>query len=297
MNIQVANRLVTLRRKHGLSQEQLAEKLGISRQAVSKWERAESSPDTDNLIALARLYKVSLDALVEMDEESAEDERYAVEHAVEQVLECEQAADGEQVNVEQYAESDVSLDDMLENVPVFSTEGVEDNGAQAIVEVSTSGHCKAKGHGIRWSDFPFPAIVGGVYLLMGFLYGLWHPGWVIFMTIPIYYTAVEGGGFNFNKVPFALVVAPIYLLIGSIWNLWHPGWMLFLTIPIYYSMEKTIIGLSKDGTNIPVLAGLVAMLVLMGIMMGLDKLVWLVLIVVAVVVIAIFNRPEKGEEG
>ena len=41
MNIEIANRLVNLRKANGLSQEALAEKLGISRQAVSKWERAE----------------------------------------------------------------------------------------------------------------------------------------------------------------------------------------------------------------------------------------------------------------
>jgi len=55
MDVKVANRLVMLRAKYGLSQEELAEKIGVSRQAVSKWERAESSPDTDNLIALAKI--------------------------------------------------------------------------------------------------------------------------------------------------------------------------------------------------------------------------------------------------
>ena len=64
MNLEIANRLVALRRERGLSQEDLAARLGVSRQAISKWERAESSPDTDNLIALARLYGVSLDALL-----------------------------------------------------------------------------------------------------------------------------------------------------------------------------------------------------------------------------------------
>ena len=64
MNIEIANRLVNLRKSNNLSQEALAEKLGISRQAVSKWERAEASPDTDNLILLARLYGVSLDELL-----------------------------------------------------------------------------------------------------------------------------------------------------------------------------------------------------------------------------------------
>jgi HTH-type transcriptional regulator/antitoxin HipB len=67
MNIEIANRLVKLRKKHGLSQEELADRLGISRRAVSKWERAESSPDTDNLICLAKLYGVSLDELLDCD--------------------------------------------------------------------------------------------------------------------------------------------------------------------------------------------------------------------------------------
>lgn len=55
MNIEIADRLVKLRKEHNLSQEALASKLGLSRQAVSKWERAEASPDTDNLVALAEL--------------------------------------------------------------------------------------------------------------------------------------------------------------------------------------------------------------------------------------------------
>ena len=74
MNIEIANRLQKLRKENGYSQEELADKLGISRQAVSKWERAESSPDTDNLIVLARLYNISLDELLN-DSESDEEIR------------------------------------------------------------------------------------------------------------------------------------------------------------------------------------------------------------------------------
>ena len=64
MNIETANRLCNLRKQHNLSQEQLAEKIGVSRQAVSKWERAEASPDTDNLITLAQIYNVSIDEIL-----------------------------------------------------------------------------------------------------------------------------------------------------------------------------------------------------------------------------------------
>ena len=69
MTIEIADRLVKLRKKYGYSQEELADKLGLSRQAVSKWERAEASPDTDNLICLAKLYGVSLDELLSTDDD------------------------------------------------------------------------------------------------------------------------------------------------------------------------------------------------------------------------------------
>ena len=64
MDLKTANRLQQLRKENGYSQDALAEKLGLSRQAISKWERGESSPDTDNLIALAELYHMTLDQLL-----------------------------------------------------------------------------------------------------------------------------------------------------------------------------------------------------------------------------------------
>lgn len=73
MNVETAQRLADLRRSKGFSQEGLARKLGLSRQAVSKWERAESSPDTENLISLAKLYGVSLDELLNPSDEIEDD--------------------------------------------------------------------------------------------------------------------------------------------------------------------------------------------------------------------------------
>lgn len=57
-------RLYELRKQAGLSQEGLADLLGVSRQAVQKWESGTSRPDLDNLAALARYFNVSLDYLV-----------------------------------------------------------------------------------------------------------------------------------------------------------------------------------------------------------------------------------------
>lgn len=67
MEITLGARLAKYRKKKGLSQEELAYKLDVSRQAVSKWERDEASPDTNNLIALSKIYNVSLDDLLYKD--------------------------------------------------------------------------------------------------------------------------------------------------------------------------------------------------------------------------------------
>ena len=63
MAFDLGTRIVELRGARGLSQEALANELGISRQAVSRWERGEALPDTENLIALADLFGVTLDEL------------------------------------------------------------------------------------------------------------------------------------------------------------------------------------------------------------------------------------------
>lgn len=64
MNQDIAARLVEYRLDAGLSQEKLAERLSVSRQAVSKWERAESLPDIGNVLALEDLYDVTVDELL-----------------------------------------------------------------------------------------------------------------------------------------------------------------------------------------------------------------------------------------
>jgi len=64
----LSNELVELRKKKGLSQLELAEQLGVSRQAISRWEVGSAIPSTENLVFLSRLYDVSVDYLLNDDE-------------------------------------------------------------------------------------------------------------------------------------------------------------------------------------------------------------------------------------
>lgn len=59
-----SSQLKILRQAKNLSQEALAEQLFISRQAISKWENGDATPDLENLVKLAEIFKVSLDQLV-----------------------------------------------------------------------------------------------------------------------------------------------------------------------------------------------------------------------------------------
>ena len=63
--MELNEKLSKLRKGLGLSQEELAETLGVSRQAVSKWETGQSAPDFHNLVRLCQLYEVSSDELLE----------------------------------------------------------------------------------------------------------------------------------------------------------------------------------------------------------------------------------------
>ena len=60
----LAQRIQTLRKQKGLSQENLAHELGVSRQAVSKWESEQAYPDLDKIILLSDYFKVSTDYLL-----------------------------------------------------------------------------------------------------------------------------------------------------------------------------------------------------------------------------------------
>lgn len=63
----LGNNLFHARKKAGLSQETVAEKLGVSRQTISKWETAETVPDIYEAKKLAKLYNLSLDELIEFN--------------------------------------------------------------------------------------------------------------------------------------------------------------------------------------------------------------------------------------
>jgi len=215
MNIEIANRLVQLRKQNGFSQEALAEKLGISRQAVSKWERAEASPDTDNIILLARLYGVSLDELLQTEDEIPRPEP-------EEVMEQEESA--------------VTYD-IVSNGAADGAGFADENMGNRTGAVLHDAERTRQQQFARMAQFPFAAFIAVLYVILGACFNAWHPGWLLFLLIPIWHSLVPAIIHRKpDRVAYPVIMALLYLCLGFFWGLWHPGWVVFLTIPLYYPL-------------------------------------------------------------
>ena len=264
MNIEIANRLVELRKKHNLSQEQLAEKLGLSRQAVSKWERAEASPDTSNLILLARLYNISLDELLDTDATSDELKQEVEDEVVNEEVKPEKK-DRVKVHLgplkidvnEEIGHTSVQIgdlqkgkglhinvndDDDEQNVHVYKKEMSKKMKRNlAIKEILTASGALIIGIVYIVLGLTLPKMIGEVSFTWGTSSHWWATGWVFFLLIPVIDGLSETIIYkNANKFPFPIIVTFVYLLLGMGWSLWHPYWAVFLLIPVYYAIVNGI---------------------------------------------------------
>lgn len=254
MNIEIANRLVNLRKENNLSQEALAEKLGISRQAVSKWERAEASPDTDNLILLARLYGMSLDDLLLTVDEIPTNE---IEETNQETIQ----EDEEEINDQNRNEEYVHVG--LGGIHVKEKDGSEVHVGWNGIHVEekkrgrNSVHIDKEGVFVNGKEydkdwlcaeyhFPIDIIIIITYIAMGFAWNAWHPGWLIFFAIPIVHTLFSAIKHkNMHLFAYPALALLIFFLLGFFKDMWHPGWVVFLTVPIYYSLVSYIQGLLR----------------------------------------------------
>lgn len=257
MNIAIANRLVELRSAKGWTQEELAEKLDVSRQAVSKWERAESSPELDKLMALSRLYGISLDSLLDTGF------RPEASFPPEESGSCAQGKGGGSAEEREsgdpsgtYPESPAPPQQVPDVAAAARSAGGREE--QEILEALAADDAPESVEPARRSaewilgSFPYPIAVALVYLLLGFTGNWWHPGWLLFLTVPLYYLMGAGidcarsAGSAWGRIHafllgsglFPVLIVALYLTMGVLWGLWHPGWCIFLLIPLLYCLPE-----------------------------------------------------------
>ena len=184
MNIKLADRLIELRKQNRLSQEALAEKLGLSRQAISKWERGESSPDTDNLIALAELYGISLDELLGNESVTKENQEVKKDKKENKLLKASPIL-------------------FLVAIAVYVVGGIALGGkwwavmwilftlVLSFTLYSASKSVEKRGLKTLLTTVAVVLATVSVYVLLGMLFSLWNVAWIVFLLIPAYiYIAV-----------------------------------------------------------------------------------------------------------
>ena len=187
MNVEIAQRLAELRRKKGYSQEALANALGLSRQAVSKWERAESSPDTENLIAIAKLYGVSLDELIrvapEVEDDVAFENAERAERAEREAAMAAERTEREAADAEARAADRATAAQAAEAAAQASRAAAR--AAEAAAQASQNAEEGKRRRG-PWRSFPYGVVATLLFFILGF-WGSFKTSWLIFLTIPLYH--------------------------------------------------------------------------------------------------------------
>jgi transcriptional regulator with XRE-family HTH domain len=245
MDLAMAQRLVDRRKAAGLSQEALAAQLGVSRQAVSKWERSESSPDTDNLIALAALYGVSLDELLYGEAAcGANDAAGSSPDADNSDGAEETEASAEHTDCGDKPFVDISL---AHGIHVIDSDKGEEvhvgwNGIHVTnerkgeeVHVGPGGihvdTLEDDGHSVH-------ANADGTVTIDGETFASWkeardkldHHGKRFRTKL----------GRAWNKFPFPALIVLAYLALGIVYGAWTMGFFLVFLIPVYYALGDFI---------------------------------------------------------
>ena len=212
MNIKTANRLCELRKKHNLSQEELASMLGVSRQAISKWERSESSPDTDNLIELAKIYNMTLDELLNGND------------AIDLIVENKQNnIDNKENNINTNCQKHLKRNKKYE--------AFKDGITGAYIVLSTTCYITL--------GFVLKNNIG------------WKYFWFLFLLVPVIPSICDMFySRKITAFCYPVAVAAAYCGFAMYYNLWHPLWLLFITIPLFYIIFEPIDKIiSKKDTN------------------------------------------------
>ena len=214
-------RLARLRREKGLTQEEIAEKIGISPQAVSKWENDVSSPDISIIISLSEILDVTTDELLGRNEninpEVVEEPHHKDNH--------------------------------------IASEGIKINSEDGEVNLNINGLEKQKTR----SGFLtlLQAMEGGMFLLALVAYIImgifwtdrnmgWAMGWLVFF-IPIIIVSLIDAIITrkIHHFAYPILVTFVYLLLGFLGNYldfngWGVYWFLFITIPAFYAIVSPI---------------------------------------------------------
>ena len=174
----ISELLISLRKQNGLTQSDLAEKLGISFQAVSKWERGENLPDAFTLVELARIYNITVDEILNgkviEKKESIKDgkrRRAILTFAIAMII------------ISPVAIFIYGVDNYSLYVPVILIVTAISVGLMIYVSVNSesfSRYTTIDKDQKRKEEIIY-AICTGIFLFVGLVFNLFHIAWIVFI--------------------------------------------------------------------------------------------------------------------
>lgn len=230
--------LYTLRKEKGMTQAQLADLLGVTNKAVSKWETGEAMPETSLLLPLSRILGVTVDELLDgkrciNNDDNNQDFKY-------------------ETTSEEYNSKEFDFDDIKKHI---FTKGKEDE--KTVLE----GVC-----GVVCASVFFLGLIS--YLLIGAIWNLWSPYWIIIpiCTLSCGIIGIIFDLFNAQKrnrkkergenpyigaICGALMLACslTYLILGVIFSLWHPYWIIIVIGSFLCAIIGSIGGIISNKNN------------------------------------------------
>ena len=216
---EISIKIMELRKSNNMSQEQLAEQLYVSRQAVSKWERGEALPDINNLAAIAKLFNVTIDSIVNGDV-----------GRVEVVIQENQQS--------QSVKRQLTLEekDIKNRAVVMLIIAIGLIIASPVVLIMNNG----------LGSFSFIIFFGLIICGVGLIIYSSHLKKQVSDYDEIDKKEEETGIIaKVSSVTSSLAVI-VFLLLGFVWGLWHPGWLVFLLTPLIVGIMKIF---KKDETE------------------------------------------------
>lgn len=259
------DKLYKLRREKGYSQEELAEKLDVSRQAVSKWERGESSPDINNIIAIAKLYDISVDELagcISGDASVSLDSTPASKGISLKKPSCAENAgiaddfirmsvDGD--NSDEIYPQNSAAQPKQDIIPEPAPQKDAFSGNTSYTyEDSSSRKAKRKKRSFKVYDnaptanvnspqktefcrrakkFPFWALMLFLFFFFGGMFDMFGWSWIFFLFIPLYYTSIAAYEKN-NMMYFCYPLVATIAFLGCVFvdNYLFRHWYTFTSI-------------------------------------------------------------------
>ena len=239
------SRLAKYRKEKGLTQEELAEQLHISPQAVSKWENDISTPDLDTIIKLSEIYGMSTDELLgkqkseDVDPEIVDDDK-----KVKDGIHIHNNKNNVHIDLDGvHVDEDDSVHIDSDGIHITSGDGDE-------VHIGGKGNDEYKLKIINKIEGALFTLSIVAYILLGLLWNDqtmgWKMGWLVFL-LPIIigslFKAIVKKRFHTFNYPVAVTFT--YCLLGFLGGYlgfegWGFYWFLFITIPAYYAVVSPI---------------------------------------------------------